>query len=118
MPRLLTEATNIPVPGGKHIAELVGLASSGDDAVSVAHMTAPAGWTEPFQQPAFMEITIVVRGLVTVECEGVTHACPAGQVIITEPGERIRYGVGSDGAEYYAICLPAFSPDRVHRDEV
>ncbi len=117
MPRLLTDPTRIPVPGGKRIDELVGLASSGDGAVSVAHMEAPAGWTEPFQTPEFLEVTIVVRGLVTVECEGVIHECQAGEVIVTDPGERIRYGVGPEGAAYYAICLPAFSPERVHRDE-
>ncbi len=118
MPRLLTDPTRIPVPGGKVIDELVGAASSGDRAVSVAHMQAPAGWTEPFQSPEFMEVTVVVQGTVTVECEGVVHTCHAGQVIVTEPGERIRYGVGPEGAEYYAICLPAFAPDTVHREDV
>ena len=117
MPRLLTDPTRIPVPGGKVIDELVGAASSGHGALSVAHMQAPAGWTEPFQTPEFMEVTVVVQGTVTVECDGVVHACHAGQVIVTEPGERIRYGVGPEGAEYYAICLPAFAPDTVHREE-
>lgn len=117
MPRLLTTPVRIPVPGGKSIAEHVGLAASGDAAVSVAHMHAPPGWTEPFQTPEFTEVTVVLRGLVTVECDGVVHECAAGQAIVTAPGERIRYGVGPEGAEYLAICTPAFAPDTVHRED-
>lgn len=117
MPRVLRDAVRIPVPGGKVIDELVGLAASGDGGVSIAHMQAPAGWTEPYQTPEFTEYTIVVQGTVTVECEGVVHAASAGEVLVTLPGERIRYGVGDEGAEYFAICLPAFSPSTVHRDD-
>ena len=83
---------------------------------SFAHMVAPAGWTEPFQTPDFQEFTVVLRGTVTVECDDVVLECHAGQTLITMPGERIRYGVGSEGAEYLAICIPAFTPDSVHRE--
>jgi len=116
MPHMFTEPFRVPVPGGKIIDELVGAASGGHDAVSIAHMHAPAGWSEPFQTPEFAEYTIVVAGTVTIECNGVVHECHAGQVFLTNPGERVRYGVGPEGAEYYAICLPAFTPDRVNRE--
>ncbi|MHB0927341.1 MAG: cupin domain-containing protein [Candidatus Nanopelagicales bacterium] len=117
MPTLVPNVVTIPVPGGKLIEEHIGVPSSGTSAVSIAHMHAPAGWTEPFQTPEFTEYTVVLRGLVTVECEGVVHECHAGQAIVTQPGERIRYGVGPQGAEYFAICLPAFAPDLVHRED-
>lgn len=117
MPEILNQPVPIPVPGGKLIEEHVGAASSGDRSVSIAHMRAPAGWTEPFQTPSFTEFTVVVQGTVTVECEGVVRECHAGQTLITRPGERIRYGVGPQGAEYFAICLPAFTPDSVHRED-
>ncbi len=117
MPQILHEPVSIPVPGGKLIEEHVGAASSGHSALSIAHMHAPAGWSEPFQRPTFTEFTIVVQGTVTVECDGVVHACHAGQTLVTNPGERIRYGVGPEGAEYFAICIPAFTPDSVHRED-
>lgn len=117
MPRVFANPVHIPVPGGKVIDELMGAASTHSAGISIAHMQAPAGWTEPFQTPEFTEYTIVIRGLVTVECDGVVRHCGAGQVLVTEPGERIRYGVGPDGAEYFAICTPAFTPDTVHREE-
>lgn len=116
MPRVFTRGLRVPVPGGKVIDELVGAASANHDAVSIAHMQAPAGWTEPYQTPEFAEYTIVVAGTVTVECDGVVHECHAGQVLLTHAGERVRYGVGPEGAEYYALCLPSFTPDRVHRE--
>ena len=116
MPEILAAAVHIPVPGGKLIDEHVGAAASGTPEVSIAHMHAPAGWSEPFQTPSFTEYTLVVQGLVTVECDGVIHECSAGQTIVTHAGERIRYGVGPEGAEYYAICLPAFTPDSVNRE--
>lgn len=117
MPELHTERLSIPVPGGKQIEELVGSASSNTSDLSIAHMVAPAGWTEPFQTPEFREYTVVLRGTVTVECDGRTIECHAGQTLVTYSGERIRYGVGPDGAEYIAICLPAFTPDSVHRED-
>ena len=117
MPEFIPAPAVIPVPGGKVIEEYVGHASSGDDAVSVAHMLAPAGWDEPAQEPEFDEFTIVLEGSIDVEHElGVTHV-RAGQAVITRAGERIRYTT-SDGARYIAVCLPAFHGDLVHRDGV
>lgn len=117
MPQHFTEPVRIPVPGGKVILEHIGAASSGDAACSVAHMVAPAGWTEPFQTPQFDEFTIVLRGTVLIDHDGGRLAVSAGQSVKTVAGERIRYSCGPDGAEYIAVCLPAFSPDTVHREE-
>lgn len=117
MPELLTSPTRIPVPGGKIIDEHVGLASTGERAVSVAHMIAPPGWDEPAQTPQFDEITVVLRGTLVVEHDGGVMDVGAGQSVVTRAGERIRYRVGDDGAEYIAICLPAFSPETVGREE-
>lgn len=117
MPRLNTEPAVIDVPGGKVIHEHVGRVATGHDAVSVAHMVAPAGWDEPAQRPEFDEVTLVLRGTVLVEHdEGVTEVC-AGQSIVTRAGERVRYSCGPDGAEYVAVCLPAFSPETVNRED-
>ncbi|GGK76710.1 hypothetical protein Sme01_42390 [Sphaerisporangium melleum] len=117
MVRKLAGATRIPVPGGKVIDEYVGRVNSGDEQVSVAHMVAPPGWEEPAQTPEFTEHTVVLRGTVVVEHdEGVTEV-RAGEAITTFPGEKIRYTVGPEGAEYIAVCLPGFSPDTVNRDE-
>ncbi|WP_246268076.1 cupin domain-containing protein [Nonomuraea typhae] len=114
--RKIEGATRIPVPGGKVIDEHVGRVNSGDAAVSIAHMGAPAGWDEPAQTPEFTEYTVVLRGTVLVEhAEGVTEV-RAGQSIVTEAGEKVRYSCGPEGAEYIAVCLPAFSPDSAHRD--
>lgn len=117
MPQLLATPVHVPVPGGKVINEHVGLASTGEGALSVAHMVAPAGWQEPAQRPDFDEITVVLKGSVVVEHDGGTMEVAAGQSIITRAGERVRYSVGSEGAEYIAICTPAFSIDTVNRDE-
>ncbi|MFI6501375.1 cupin domain-containing protein [Nonomuraea typhae] len=117
MVRKIEGATRIPVPGGKVIDEHVGRVNSGDAAVSIAHMVAPAGWDEPAQTPEFTEYTVVLRGTVLVEhAEGVTEV-HAGQSIVTEAGEKVRYSCGPEGAEYIAVCLPAFSPDSARRDE-
>ena len=117
MPQLIASPTTIPVPGGKIIAEHVGRVNTGSDEVSIAHMTAPADWTEPFQTPAFDEVTLVLSGAVLVDHDGGQLRVEAGQSVITRAGERIRYSTGADGAEYVAVCLPAFSPDTVNRDE-
>lgn len=117
MPRLIQTPTTIPVPGGKTIAEHVGRVNTGTDAVSVAHMVAPAGWSEPAQAPEFDEITLVLKGSVLVEADGETLTVEAGQSLLTSAGERIRYSCGPDGAEYVAVCLPAFSPDSVNRED-
>ncbi|MBG0827939.1 cupin [Planomonospora sp. ID67723] len=117
MVRKIDSATRIPVPGGKVIDEYVGRVNSGDDRVSIAHMTAPAGWDEPAQAPEFAEYTLVLRGTVLVEHDGGVTEVHAGQAIACEPGEKIRYSCGTEGAEYVAVCLPAFSPETVNRDE-
>jgi mannose-6-phosphate isomerase-like protein (cupin superfamily) len=101
----------------KVIEEFAGRPSTGDAAVSVARMRSPAGWVEPGQRPEFREITVVLEGALHVEHDGGTLVVNAGQAVITEPGEWVRYSSpGEDGAQYVAICLPAFSPDSVHRD--
>lgn len=117
MAELIGQPTRIPVPGGKTIDEYVGRVNTGDEAVSVAHMIAPGGWAEPAQAPEFDEITLVLRGLVRVETTAGAIDVGAGQAVVTRAGERVRYlAPGPDGAEYVAICLPAFGPDLAHRD--
>ncbi len=117
MPQLIQTPTRIPVPGGKVIDEYAGRASTGSEQVSVARMQAPSGWEEPAQTPEFDEVTVVLSGEVVVEHDGGTMRVPAGQAVLTRGGERVRYTVGPDGADYVAVCLPAFSPDTAHRDE-
>jgi len=117
VPRLISEPTRIPVPGGKIISEHVGRVNTGSEAVSVAHMIAPANWQEPFQTPEFDEITLVLKGSVIVDHEDGPTIAHAGQSILTGAGERVRYSTGSDGAEYVAVCLPAFGPDSVNRED-
>ncbi len=116
MAELIAAPTRIPVPGGKVIDEYVGRANSGEKAVSVAHMVAPPGWSEPFQQPDFDEVTLVLRGVVRVEHPGGVLDVSAGQAVMTRRGERVRYSTLDSEAEYVAVCLPAFSPATVHRD--
>lgn len=117
VPELISRPIRIPVPGGKVIDEHVGAVTTGTDAVSVAHMKAPANWGEPFQTPDFDEITLVLRGTVHVEHDGGVIDVSAGQSVVTSAGERVRYSTGPDGAEYVAVCLPAFSPDSAHRED-
>lgn len=115
MPRLIAAPTRIPVPGNKLIEEYIGRVNSGDSAVSVAHMHSPPGWSEPGQTPEFDEVTLVLQGYMRVEhASGSTEVRP-GQAIVAEKGEWVRYST-PEGAEYVAICLPAFSPGTVHRD--
>jgi len=109
-------ATRIPVPGGKIIDEYVGRVNNGEQRLSVAHMKAPAGWSEPAQAPEFDEYTLVLAGSLMVDHDGGTVEVRAGEAVLTPAGERVRYSVGADGAEYVAICLPAFAPDLAHRD--
>ena len=119
MPRLIEKPTTVAAAGTppKTIREFVGRVNSGDAGVSVAHMRSPAGWKEPGQRPEFREITLVLRGALNVEHAGGVLRVAAGQAVVTEPGEWVRYGSPeADGAEYVAICLPAFAPDSVHRD--
>ena len=113
-PAIIEAAGNKP----KRIEEFVGRVNSGSTAVSVARMTSPEGWVEPGQRPEFDEYTLVLNGLLIVETEsGETMNIEAGQAIITHAGEWIRYSTPRPGgAQYIAVCLPAFSPDTVHRD--
>ena len=118
MPRLIENPSVIESAGNKpkRIEEYVGRVNSGHDAVSVARMQSPAGWTEPGQRPRFEEITVVLHGRLRVEhADGVIDVV-AGQALVTSPGEWVRYST-PEGAEYLAVCLPAFSPDTVHRDQ-
>ena len=115
MPKLLTSPTRIPVPGGKVIDEHVGRVNSGTEAVSVAHMVAPANWSEPAQTPEFDEVTLVLRGTVRVEHAGDVLEVQAGQSVLTSAGETVRYSTGDVETEYVAVCLPAFAPDLAHR---
>lgn len=120
MPRLIDSPTRIHAPGEppKVIEEFVGRVNTQTDALSVARMVSPSGWSEPGQTPEFAEYTLVLRGSLRVETRGETFDVAAGQAIITEPGEWVRYSSpGAEGAEYVAVCLPAFSPSTVHRDE-
>jgi len=120
MPRVIEAPTVVAAAGSppKRIEEYAGRASSGHENVSVARMISPGGWVEPAQQPEFEEITVVLRGALLVETDTGTVEVAAGQAVITSPGERVRYSTpGADGAEYIAVCLPAFSPQNVHRDE-
>lgn len=119
MPRLIETPTVVQAAGNKpkQIQEFVGRVNSGHDAVSVARMVSPGGWVEPGQRPEFDEMTVVLKGLVRVEHEGGVIDVRAGQAVITSAGEWIRYSSPeADGAEYIAVCLPAFSPATVHRD--
>jgi mannose-6-phosphate isomerase-like protein (cupin superfamily) len=120
MPKLIAEPSVIKAAGTKpkRIEEYAGRVNSGHSGVSVARMVSPEGWLEPGQRPEFEEITIVLKGLLRVEHEGGQLDVRAGQAIVTAPGEWIRYSTPEPGgAEYVAVCLPAFSPDTVHRDE-
>jgi quercetin dioxygenase-like cupin family protein len=116
MAELIEAPTRVPVPGGKVIDEYVGRVNTGDDGVSIAHMVAPAGWTEPFQTPEFDEYTLVLRGRITVDTPAGPIEVGAGQAVVTRAGERIRYAAGAEGAEYVAVCRPAFGPDLARRD--
>lgn len=119
MPDLIHAPAIIPAPGEppKQIHEYVGRLNTQDAGISVAHMVAPGGWREPGQQPEFKEITVVLKGLLQVEHAAGVLQVGAGQAVITHPGEWVRYSTpATEGAEYLAICLPAFSPDTVHRD--
>lgn len=120
MPVLIAAPTVIPAAGNKPkiIEEYAGRVHTGHTQASVARMTSPAGWEEPGQRPEFEEITLVLKGMLRVEHEQGTLDVHAGQAVIASPGEWVRYSSPDPGgAEYVAICIPAFSPDTVHRDE-
>jgi mannose-6-phosphate isomerase-like protein (cupin superfamily) len=120
MPRLIEQPSIITAAGNKpkRIEEFAGRITSSDPLVSVARMTSPEGWIEPGQRPEFQEVTVVLRGLVRVEFEGGRIDVRAGQAVVTEPGAWVRYSTPeAGGAEYIAVCTPAFSPATVHRDD-
>jgi mannose-6-phosphate isomerase-like protein (cupin superfamily) len=120
VPELIEQPTIIEAAGTppKTIREHVGGVNTGETRLSVAHMTSPSGWAEPGQRPEFDEFTVVLSGTLVVEHDGGTLKVAAGQAIHTRPGEWVRYSTpGPDGADYIAICLPAFSPGTVHRDD-
>jgi mannose-6-phosphate isomerase-like protein (cupin superfamily) len=119
MPRLIDAPAVVQAAGTKpkRIEEYAGRVNSGHTQVSVARMQSPAGWEEPGQRPEFEEITVVLRGTLRVDSEGGSLDVGAGQAVVTRPGEWVRYSTPHDGgAEYIAVCLPAFSPETVHRD--
>lgn len=119
MARLIAQPTRIEAAGNKPklIDEFFGQVNSSTAEISIARMQSPSGWVEPGQTPEFDEYTIVLRGMLKVETKGNTLEVNAGQGVLTSKGEWIRYSTpGPDGAEYIAVCLPAFSPDTVHRD--
>ena len=117
MPTLIAAPTRIPVPGNKIIDEYVGRVNSSTSAASVAHMRSPAGWSEPGQTPEFDEFTLVLRGTMRVEHRGGAMDVGAGQAVIAHKGEWVRYSTPDpEGAEYVAVCVPAFSVEAVKRD--
>jgi mannose-6-phosphate isomerase-like protein (cupin superfamily) len=119
MPTLIQAPTRIEAAGNKPklIDEYVGRVNNQEERLSVAHMRSPGGWVEPGQRPEFDEYTVVLRGSLRVEFEGGALDVAAGQGVLTKAGEWVRYSTpGEEGAEYIAVCLPAFSPDTVHRD--
>ncbi|HEX8560579.1 MAG TPA: hypothetical protein VF668_20960 [Pyrinomonadaceae bacterium] len=119
MPELIQAPKVIEAAGNKPkiIEEYVGRVNTETAAVSVARMRSPGGWEEPGQTPEFDEYTVVLRGMLRVRTEAETLDVRAGQAVITRRGEWVQYSTPEEGgAEYVAVCLPAFSPDTVHRD--
>jgi mannose-6-phosphate isomerase-like protein (cupin superfamily) len=119
VPTRIESPTRVEAAGNKPklIDEYIGRVNSRTPGVSVAHMRSPGGWQEPGQAPEFDEFTVVLRGTLRVEYRGGAMDVTAGQAVIAHRGEWIRYSTpGDEGAEYIAVCLPAFSPETVHRD--
>jgi quercetin dioxygenase-like cupin family protein len=120
MPRIIQEPTIVNAAGTppKTIREYIGRVNSGTDTLSIAHMTSPSGWQEPGQCPEFDEYTLVLSGELHINTQdGKTHIVKSGQAVITKAGEWVQYHTPSpSGADYIAVCLPAFSPETVHRD--
>jgi mannose-6-phosphate isomerase-like protein (cupin superfamily) len=120
MPRLIEKPTIIEAAGNKpkKIEEYSGRVNTGNNEVSIARMTSPEGWREPGQRPAFEEITVVLEGTLVVEHEGGILEVGAGQAVVARAGEWVRYSTPKPGgAGYIAVCMPAFSPETVNRDE-
>lgn len=119
MPTLISKPTRIQAAGNKPklIDEMIGRVNSRTSSLSIAHMRSPGGWVEPGQTPEFDEYTYVLKGMLKVESKEGTLEVHAGQAVITHRGEWVQYSTPhEEGAEYIAVCLPAFSPDTVHRD--
>jgi ethanolamine utilization protein EutQ len=119
MPLLISKPTRVAAAGSKPklIDEHIGRINSGTESVSVAHMRSPGGWQEPGQTPEFDEFTVVLSGLLCVEYHQGTLDVRAGQAVVARKGEWVRYSTPEpEGAEYIAVCLPAFSMETVHRD--
>lgn len=120
MPTLIAKPARVTAAGTKPklIDEFVGRVNNFEERLSIAHMRSPAGWEEPGQTPDFDEYTLVLKGMLRVKhWEGVLDV-RAGQAVLARAGEYVQYSTPeADGAEYIAVCLPAFSPDTVHRDE-
>lgn len=119
MPTLITGPTLVEAAGTKpkKIEEFVGRLNTGTEGVSIARMTSPQGWLEPAQTPAFDEYTLVLAGLLRVECGGELLDVHAGQAVLVAAGETVRYSTPAPGgAHYIAVCLPAFSPETVNRE--
>jgi ethanolamine utilization protein EutQ (cupin superfamily) len=120
MATLIAKPTIVQAAGNKPkiIEEYIGRVNSKTSALSVARMKSPSGWLEPGQTPEFDEYTLVLRGTLRVATKSGSMDVNAGQAVIVPKGEWVQYSTpGADGAEYVAVCLPAFSPDTVHRDE-
>ncbi|MBK8253961.1 MAG: cupin [Polyangiaceae bacterium] len=120
MPTLIEKPTRITAAGNKPklIDEYVGRVNNAESRLSVAHMRSPGGWVEPGQTPEFDEYTVVLRGMLRVESKNGALDVREGQGVLTRAGEWVRYSTPEEsGAEYIAVCLPAFSPGTVHRDE-
>jgi mannose-6-phosphate isomerase-like protein (cupin superfamily) len=120
MPIKINQPSIIQAAGTKpkRIEEYIGRVNSNTGAVSVARMVSPPGWQEPGQQPEFDEYTVVLKGMLRVESADGILDIRAGEAVITRAGQWVRYGTPEpEGAEYIAVCLPAFSPDTVHRDD-
>ena len=120
MPRHIPAPTRVAAAGTRRklIDEYVGRVNTGTSDLSVAHMLSPGGWVEPAQRPEFDEWTVVLRGLLRVEHDGGVIDVRAGEAIHVGGGERVRYSTPeAEGAEYIAVCLPAFAPETVHREE-
>jgi mannose-6-phosphate isomerase-like protein (cupin superfamily) len=120
MPQLIATPTRIEAAGNKPktIEEFVGRVNSNESRLSVARMRSPGGWVEPGQMPEFDEFTVVLRGTLRVTHREGSLDVNAGQAVVTHAGEWVQYSTpGDEGAEYMAVCLPAFAPATVHRDD-
>lgn len=120
MPKHIKSPTRVASAGNKIkiIDEFIGLVNSGSKNISIARMQSPAGWLEPAQIPDFDEYTFVLKGEVHVRTGETVHIVRENEIFIADKGQRVEYSTpGPNGAEYIAICIPAFSPEKVHREE-